>query len=72
MERTTVGSISTLSASAAAKPEKLGRPSLNHGDTISTQKASTNRPVTIDGMPVITSTKNRMAKANRPRPYSTM
>lgn len=63
--------MSTLRASAAAKPEKLGRPSLNQGDTISTQKASTKRPATIDGMPVMTSTKKRIAKAKRPRPYST-
>ena len=67
-----VGSISTLNASAAAKPENDGWPSLNQGDTISTQNDSTNRPATIDGMPVITSTKNRIAKVNRPRPYSTM
>ncbi len=42
------------------------------GETTSTQKARTNRPATIEGMPVITSTKKRIAAANRPRPYSTM
>ena len=71
VERTMVGNISTVSASEAAKPENRGVPLLNHGLTISTQKASTNRPATMDGMPVITSTKNRTVRANLPRPYST-
>ncbi len=31
-----------------------------------------NRPATMDGIPVMTSTKNRMAEASLPRPYSTM
>lgn len=30
-----------------------------------------NRPATIDGIPVITSTKNVMARERLPRPYST-
>ena len=71
VERTMVGSISTVSASEAAKPENRGVPLLNHGLTISTQKDRMNRPATIDGMPVITSTKKRTVRANRPRPYST-
>ena len=49
----------------AAKPEKpLCRPS--------TQNAKMNRPATIDGMPVITSTKNLTQNTSFPRPYSTM
>src|SRR5439155_7494651 len=71
-DRTTVGSISTDRASEAANPVWLGRPSgLNSGETTCTQNASTNRPATIDGIPVITSTKKRTARARRPRPYST-
>src|SRR5215467_4686811 len=72
LARVMVGSISTESASAAAKPEYAGRPPLKYGETTATQNARMNRPLTIDGMPVITSTKNRTAPTSRPRPYSTM
>ena len=42
------------------------------GETTSTQNDRMNRPATIDGIPVMTSTKNRIVLAKRPRPYSTM
>jgi hypothetical protein len=64
-ERTTIGSISTASARAAANPEKPRW-------SPSTQNAKMNSPATIDGIPVITSTRNRTADRSRPRPYSTM
>ena len=72
VDRVMVGSISTDSASAAAKPEYSGRPPLKYGETTSTQNDRMNKPATIDGIPVITSTKNRIVLASRPRPYSTM
>ena len=41
------------------------------GPKNSAKSAKANRPATIDGMPVMTSTKNVMARASLPRPYST-
>ena len=50
--RTTIGSMRMARAMPAANPEKpLCRPN--------TQKAKMNRPATIEGRPVMTSTKNR-------------
>ena len=41
------------------------------GPKNSAKSANANRPATIDGMPVMTSTKNVIARASFPRPYST-
>ena len=65
MARTTTGIISTESATAPAKPIRTP------GPKNSANSAKANRPATIDGMPVITSTKNVIARASRPLPYST-
>ncbi len=63
--RTTVGIIRIDSASAPANPEKL-KPSS------SSQNARMNRPATIEGRPVMTSTKKLMTLASLlSRPYST-
>ena len=62
-ERTTIGSSRMASAMRAGEA----------GEALvsaSTQKASTNRPATIDGMPVMTSMRKRTAVASRPPPYS--
>ncbi len=65
MERTTTGIISTHSATAPAIPV------LVPGPKISTNTAYANRPATIEGMPVITSTKKVIERASGPCPYST-
>ena len=65
VDRTTTGIISTDSATEPAKPTRT------LGPKNSENRANANRPATIDGMPVITSTKNVIAFASRPRPYST-
>jgi hypothetical protein len=62
-ERTTTGSSRIARAIDPAKPEN---PCLS----ASTQNASTNKPATIDGMPVITSMRNRIEVASAPLPYS--
>src|SRR5581483_3720415 len=64
-DRTTTGSMSTARANPAARPEKPW-------PSPSTQKAKMNRPATMDGMPVMTSTRKRTAERSGPRPYSTM
>ena len=65
MERTTTGIISTQRATAPAMPV------LVPGPKISTNSAYANRPATIEGMPVITSTKKVIDRASVPLPYST-
>ena len=66
VERTTIGIISSDSATEPPKPNRIC------GPKISTNRASANRPATIDGMPVITSTRKVIQRARRvPLPYST-
>ena len=65
VERTTTGIISTDSATEPMKPMRMP------GPKNSANSAKANRPATIDGMPVMTSTKNVIARASLPRPYST-
>ncbi len=66
VERTTVGIISSDKAIEPPMPAR------NAGPKSSTSRARANRPATIDGMPVITSTRNVMTRAMRERaPYST-
>ena len=65
VERTTTGIISTDSATEPMKPIRTP------GPANSANSANAKRPATIDGMPVMTSTKNVMARASLPRPYST-
>jgi hypothetical protein len=65
-ERTTTGIMSTESATEPPNPErKPGSP------VSSANSAKANRPATIDGMPVITSTRKVMVRARTPVPYST-
>ncbi len=64
VERTTTGIIRMASASAPAKPD-------GWKPRIMIQKLKMNRPATIEGMPVMTSTKNVTALASFPVPYST-
>ena len=56
MERITTGSIRQARANAPARPEK---------PKCSTQIEKMNRPITIDGTPVITSLKNPMSRASQ-------
>ncbi|MCY1243294.1 hypothetical protein D9M72_563020 [compost metagenome] len=66
LERTTTGIIRTESATAATAPV------LVPGPTTAKKNAAAKRPATIEGMPVMTSTKNVMARASgRSSPYST-
>src|ERR687890_279570 len=58
LDRTTTGIISTESATAATAPV------LVPGPTTAKKKAAAKRPATMDGMPVITSTKKVMARAS--------
>jgi hypothetical protein len=60
--RVKIGHISTVSESAAAKPEKV--------PMATTTTAQMNAPATIDGVESRMSATNRMAPASRPRPYS--
>ncbi len=65
-ERTTVG---IISSDRAIEPPM---PARNAGPKNSTSSASANRPATIEGMPVITSTRKVIVRAVRDRePYST-
>ncbi|CAM5394587.1 hypothetical protein STANM309S_04711 [Streptomyces tanashiensis] len=64
VERTTTGIIRMARAIAPAKPEGP-KPSIRF------QVARMKRPATIDGMPVMTSTKKVTAWASFPPPYST-
>ena len=59
MDRITIGSIRQPSANAPARPEK---------PKCSTQIAKMNRPMMIDGTPVITSAMNPMNWASQPLP----
>ena len=62
MDRITIGSIRQPSAKAPARPEK---------PKCSTQIEKMNRPMTIEGTPVITSAMNPMSRASgRLPPYS--
>ena len=63
--RTTTGIISTASATEPTAPIRTP------GPKISANSAYANRPATIDGMPVMTSTKNVIALPSRVGPYST-
>ena len=64
MERITIGSIRQPRAKAPARPEK---------PKCSTQIEKMNRPITIDGTPVITSAMNPMNLDSQPvPPYSLM
>ena len=65
VERTTTGIMSTDSATEPMKPIRMP------GPANSANSAKANRPATIDGMPVMTSTKKVIARGSRPRPYST-
>ncbi len=65
MDRTTTGIMSTESATARMNPKRTP------GPRSSVNSETANRPATIDGMPVITSTKNVIALASLPLPYST-
>ncbi len=56
--RVTVGSIRTDSASAAANPEN---------PWVLANRAKMNRPATIEGVPLIASTKIRTGRCRRPR-----
>ncbi len=64
MERTTIGIISTDSATEPMMPRRMPGPKKIENS------ANANRPATIDGMPVMTSTKNVSARLRRPVPYS--
>lgn len=64
VERTTTGIIRIASAIEPAKPD-------GPKPRIRIQTERMNRPATIDGMPVMTSTKKVTARASLPRPYST-
>ena len=64
VERTTIGIISTDSATAPITPSRMP------GPRKSANSANANRPATIDGIPVMTSTKKMRADLSRPRPYS--
>ena len=57
---TTVGIMSTVRATAATKPVRVD------GPNIIPNNAAANRPATMEGIPVITSTKNVMALPNHP------
>lgn len=63
VERTTTGIIRIVRASAPIRPEG-SRPAISMIERM-------NRPATMDGMPVITSTKKVTALASGPLPYST-
>ena len=65
VDRTTTGIMSTDSATAPMNPIRTD------GPRNSANSANANRPATIDGMPVMTSTKNVIARDSLPRPYST-
>ena len=65
MARITTGIINTLRAIAPPNPMRTP------GPKITTNAAYANSPATIEGIPVITSTKNVTALAKAPRPYST-
>ena len=66
VERTTTGIISTASAIEPMMPMRMPGPKK------SANSAYANRPATIDGMPVMTSTRKVMPRASRfPAPYST-
>ena len=47
------------------------KPMRTPGPKNSANSANANRPATIDGIPVMTSTKNVIARASLPLPYST-
>ena len=64
-ERMTTGVMRTASATAPMSPDRYA------GPMMSVNSAKANRPATIDGMPVITSTRNVIPRATGPRPYST-
>ena len=64
VERTTIGIISTDSATEPMMPMRTPGPKKIENS------AKANRPATIDGMPVMTSTKNVSARSSRPVPYS--
>ena len=66
LERTTTGIISSDSATEPPKPNRMPG-----SENTRAKKAKANRPATIDGMPVMTSTKKVIARASGPRPYST-
>ena len=57
-----------MSTDSATEPTN---PMRTPGPRNSANSAKANRPATIDGMPVMTSTKNVIARASLPRPYST-
>ena len=57
LERTTIGIISTERATEAEKPLKA------FGPTMIVKSEKANRPATIDGMPVITSTSRVTVRA---------
>jgi hypothetical protein len=63
--RTTTRIMRTDNATAPAKPSRTPGPKKI------ANRAKANRPATIDGMPVMTSTKNVIARASLPLPYST-
>ena len=65
MERTTTGIISTHRATAPAMPD------LVPGPKNSTNSEYAKRPATMEGIPVITSTKKVIDRASDPVPYST-
>ncbi len=66
VDRTTTGIMRTASAIDPMKPIRMP------GPKNSANSAYANRPATIDGMPVMTSTRNVMPRASRlPSPYST-
>ena len=64
--RTTIGS------SRMDKRQRAGEAGERPGPGAMIQNASTNRPATIDGMPVITSTRKRTPVASAFPPYSVM
>ncbi len=65
VERTRIGIISTLSATDPMNPIRTPSPAN------SANRAYANRPATIEGIPVMTSTSSVIHFASRPRPYST-
>src|SRR5690625_214304 len=64
VDRTTTGIIRTLSAKAAAKPVLTDCSACGEDPRVSStnklKPANANKPATIEGIPVITSTKNRI------------
>jgi hypothetical protein len=64
-ERTTTGIISTDRATAPMIPSRTPGPKK------SAKRAKAKRPATMEGMPVITSTRKVIAFFSRPVPYST-